>query len=288
MKTKLSTIKIGLKHVHDIFAGKEYIQEHNFKKYLNGLLSWRKPKIKFNKSIFIKSLLSNLENKKINFLIDDNSQYRKNMKINTIQIKKNENKNNIKNKFPRLRKSQSCIELYDEKNILINNSIKSNNKFNAEFLDENVKTQDLDNSPFFKSQNRKENINLNILKSFRIINPIKNNYPLKIQKNSRSFINSSNKYLINKRPNSSRVMKISQGSQSTIDMDLDRYKRNNLNKLKIKQRLKFEDLYYRQIEYLKFLEKKSLSLRANFIVNNIQEKRGGKQELRASYNPQDR
>jgi len=288
MSKKLSIIKIGLKHVHDILAGKQYIREHNYKQYLNGLLSWRKPKIKFNKSIFIKSLLSNLENKKINFLVEDNSHYKKNLKINTIQIKKNENINNIKNKFPRLRKSQSCIELYDEKNNLINDSIKSNNKFNAEFHDDNVKTQDLDNSPFYKSQNRKENINQNIWKSFRIINPNKNKYPLKIQKNSRSFINSSNKYLINKRPNSSRVMKISQGSQSTIDVDLDRYKRNNPNKLKLKQKLNFENLYYRQIEYLKFLEKKSLSLRANFIVNNIQEKRGGKQELRASYNPQDR
>ena len=287
MSKKLSIIKIGLKHVHDILAGKQYIREHNYKQYLNGLLSWRKPKIKFNKSIFLKSLLSNLENKKINFLVEDNSHYKKNSKINTIQIKKNENINNIKNKFPRLRKSQSCIELYDEKNNLINDSIKSNNKFNGEFHDDNVKTQDLDNSPFYKSQNRKEN-NQNIWKSFRIINPNKNNYPLKIQKNSRSFINSSNKYLINKRPNSSRVMKISQGSQSTIDVDLDRYKRNNPNKLKLKQKLNFENLYYRQIEYLKFLEKKSLSLRANFIVNNIQEKRGGKQELRASYNPQDR
>ena len=38
-------------------------------------------------------------------------------------------------------------------------------------------------------------------------------------------------------------------------------------------------------EYLRFLEKKSLALRANYIMNNIQDSRGGKQELRSLYNP---
>ena len=83
-------------------------------------------------------------------------------------------------------------------------------------------------------------------------------------------------------------MKVSQGSQSTIDFNLGKNNLDNTNKLKIKQNRNFNNRYQKQIEYLKFLEKKSLSLRANFIVNNIQENRGGKQELRASYNPLDK
>ena len=79
-------------------------------------------------------------------------------------------------------------------------------------------------------------------------------------------------------------MKVSRSVQSTIDTNLNKYKINILkNKLNPKRIL--SNLSYKKIEYLKFLEKKSLALRANFIVNNIQESRGGKQELRALYNP---
>ena len=141
----------------------------------------------------------------------------------------------------------------------------------------------MDKSPPLKNDNQKENINLKISKSLKIINQNGNKNPLKFQKNSRAFINFSNKYLFNKRSKSSKVLKVSQGSQSSIDINLGKNNVENTNKLKVKQNLNFDNYFQKQIEYLKFLEKKSLSLRANFIVNNIQENRGGKQELRASY-----
>lgn len=288
MSPKFSFIKVDLKNAHNIIVRKHQIQEKKYKKYLKGLLSWSKPKIKFNSNLFIKSLMSNLENRKINFLLDENNKLSKKLKLNAIHVNKSEFKNNNKNKFPELRKSQSCKELYDEKSSLINNNIKSNNKFNSEFQDEIYKTQDMNDSTIFNNDFKKENINFNLSKSLKIFNQNRNNNPLKIQKNGRAFVNFSNKYLFNKRSKSSKVMKVSQGSQSTIDFNLGKNNLDNTNKLKIKQNRNFNNRYQKQIEYLKFLEKKSLSLRANFIVNNIQENRGGKQELRASYNPLDK
>lgn len=288
MTPKFSFIKVDLKNAHNIIVRKHQIQEKKYKKYLRGILSWSKPKVKFNNNLFIKSLYSNLENRKINFLLDENNKFSKNLRLNPIHVNKSESKNNNKNKFPELRKSQSCIELYDEKNSLINNSIKSNNKFNSESHNEIYKTQDLDNSPIYKNVKQKGNINHNLSKSFKIINQNRNNNSLKIHKNRRAFINSANKYLFNKRSKSCKVMKISQGSQSSIDIDLGKYNMDNTNRLKVKQKSIFNNYYYKQIEYLKFLEKKCLSLRANFIVNNIQENRGGKHELRSSYNPLDK
>jgi len=288
MSPKLSFIKVDLKHAHNIIIRKHQIQEKKFKKYLKGILSWSKPKINFNNNLLIKSLMSNLENKKINFLLEENKQFSKKLKPKEIHVNKSETKHNIKNIFPELRLSQSCKKLFNEKSSLINNKIKSNHKFNSEPHSKIYKTQDMDNSPSSQNDKQKENINHNLSKSLRIINQNRNNNPLKIQKNSRAFINASNKYLLKKRSKSSKVMKVSQGSQSTIDINLGKNNVDNKNELKVKQNLNFDNYYQKQIEYLKFLEKKSLSLRANFIVNNIQENRGGKQELRASYNPLDK
>ena len=151
-----------------------------------------------------------------------------------------------------------------------------------------IKNQDMDISPTFKYIKQQENNNGNLIKSFRIISQSRNNHSLKNYKNDRLFNNSSNRIFINKRPKSTQIMKVNQGSQSSIDIDIRKYKSNNSNK-KIKQKLSSKKYYYfKKLEYLKFLEKKSLSLRANFIVNNIQDNRGGKQELRASYNPFDK
>ena len=111
------------------------------------------------------------------------------MKLNAIHVNKSEFKNNNKNKFPELRKSQSCKELYDEKSSLINNNIKSNNKFNSEFQDEIYKTQDMNDSTIFNNDFKKENINFNLSKSLKILNQNRNNNPLKIQKNGRAFVN---------------------------------------------------------------------------------------------------
>ena len=207
------------------------------------------------------------------------------MKLKAVQIN---NKNIIKSNFPELRKSQSCVDIYEEKHSLINNNIKPNNKFKSNFYDDIVKNQDMDISPTFKYIKQQENNNDNLIKSFRIISQSRNNHSLKNYKNDRLFNNSSNRIFINKRPKSTQIMKVNQGSQSSIDIDTRKYKSNNSNK-KIKQKLSSKKYYYfKKLEYLKFLEKKSLSLRANFIVNNIQENRGGKQELRASYNPFDK
>jgi len=83
--------------------------------------------------------------------------------------------------------------------------------------------------------------------------------------------------------------KANKSVQSTIDIGIRRKNKSSDDKnKKIKPKLNVTNLYFRQIEYLKFLEKKSLALRANYIVNNIHDARGGKQELRALYNPKDK
>ena len=82
-------------------------------------------------------------------------------------------------------------------------------------------------------------------------------------------------------------MKENKSVQSSIDIDLRRKRDKDIyyrNK-SLKSSLSSTNILFKRKEYLKFLEKKSLSLRANIIVNNIQDSRGGKQELRSTYNP---
>ena len=286
MSNRLRFLRCDLKNARNLIAENLRYQIENSKKYINRFISWRKPKFEINNNLFIKSLMLNSDISKENFLFEKNNELKRNLKLKAVQI--NKKKNIIKSNFPELRKSQSCVDIYEEKYRLINNNIKPNNKFKSNFYDDIVKNQDMDISPTFKYIKQQENNNGNLIKSFRIISQSRNNHSLKNYKNDRLFNNSSNRIFINKRPKSTQIMKVNQGSQSSIDIDTRKYKSNNSNK-KIKQKLSSKKYYYfKKLEYLKFLEKKSLSLRANFIVNNIQENRGGKQELRASYNPFDK
>ena len=285
MSNRLRFLRCDLKNARNLIAENLRYQIENSKKYINRVISWRKPKFEINNNLFIKSLMLNSDISKENFLFEKNNESKKNLKLKAVQIN---NKNIIKSNFPELRKSQSCVDIYEEKYCLINNNIKPNNKFKSNFYDDIVKNQDMDISPTFKYIKQQENNNDNLIKSFRIISQSRNNHSLKNYKNDRLFNNFSNRIFINKRPKSNQIMKVNQGSQSSIDIDTRKYKSNNSNK-KIKQKLSSKKYYYfKKLEYLKFLEKKSLSLRANFIVNNIQDNRGGKQELRASYNPFDK
>ena len=284
MSNRLRFLRCDLKNARNLIAENLRYQIENSKKYINRFISWRKPKFEINNNLFIKSLMLNSDISKENFLFEKNNELKRNLKLKAVQINK---KNIIKSNFPELRKSQSCVDIYEEKHSL-NNNIKPNNKFKSNFYDDIVKNQDMDISPTFKYIKQQENNNGNLIKSFRIISQSRNNHSLKNYKNDRLFNNSSNRIFINKRPKSTQIMKVNQGSQSSIDIDTRKYKSNNSNK-KIKQKLSSKKYYYfKKLEYLKFLEKKSLSLRANFIVNNIQDNRGGKQELRASYNPFDK
>lgn len=286
MSNRLRFLRCDLKNARNLIAENLRYQIENSKKYINRFISWRKPKFEINNNLFIKSLMLNSDISKENFLFEKNNESKKNLKKKAVQI--NKKKNIIKSNFPELRKSQSCVDIYEEKHSLINNNIKPNNKFKYNFYDDIVKNQDMDISPTFKYIKQKENNNDNLIKSFRIISQSRNNHSLKNYKNDRLFNNFSNRIFINKRPKSNQIMKVNQGSQSSIDIDTRKYKSNNSNK-KIKQKLSSKKYYYfKKLEYLKFLEKKSLSLRANFIVNNIQDNRGGKQELRASYYPFDK
>ena len=286
MSNRLRFLRCDLKNARNLIAENLRYQIENSKKYINRFISWRKPKFEINNNLFIKSLMLNSDISKENFLFEKNNELKRNLKLKAVQI--NKKKNIIKSNFPELRKSQSCVDIYEEKHSLINNNIKLNNKFKSNFYDDIVKNQDMDISPTFKYIKQQENNNGNLIKSFRIISQSRNNHSLKNYKNDRLFNNFSNRIFINKRPKSTQIMKVNQGSQSSIDIDIRKYKSNNSNK-KIKQKLSSKKYYYfKKLEYLKFLEKKSLSLRANFIVNNIQDNRGGKQELRASYNPFDK
>ena len=285
MSNRLRFLKCDLKNARNLIAENLRYQIENSKKYINRVISWRKPKFEINNNLFIKSLMLNSDISKENFLFEKNNESKRKLKLKAVQIN---NKNIIKSNFPELRKSQSCVDIYEEKYCLIKNNIKPNNKFKSNFYDDIVKNQDMDISPTFKYIKQQENNNDNLIKSFRIISQSRNNHSLKNYKNDRLFNNFSNRIFINKRPKSNQIMKVNQGSQSSIDIDTRKYKSNNSNK-KIKQKLSSKKYYYfKKLEYLKFLEKKSLSLRANFIVNNIQDNRGGKQELRASYNPFDK
>ena len=86
-------------------------------------------------------------------------------------------------------------------------------------------------------------------------------------------------------------LKVNKSIQSSIDIELRTHKSNNDDYIMnndLKRNLSATNIFFKKNEYLKFLEKKSLALRANIIVNNIQDNRGGKQDLRRSYNPMDK
>ena len=287
MSIKTPYIRCNLKNARFLIAQKERYQIQNSNKYIERHLSAKQPKLRFNNNLFIKSLLYNLENKKENFFFKSSYINKGNLKLNTIQINKKNSLNDIIKKKRNdnnlsLRKSQSCNSIYDEKISLIDNDIKPNNKFSNAYLEEAVKNQDITTSSEINYNKINEN-NTNISNILKYSNQNQHNCRFLV---IRKFptLKDRNKSIFNKSEIIHKRMKVSRSVQSTIDTNLNKYKINILkNKLNPKRIL--SNLSYKKIEYLKFLEKKSLALRANFIVNNIQESRGGKQELRALYNP---
>ena len=302
MSLKLSYISCNLRNARSLIAEKSNFQIKNSSKYISRLLNRKKPKIEFNNKLFIKSLLSNLENKKANFFLK-HDDIKQRAELNTIKINKRNKENYtiyINNNFQKLRKSRSCIDINEEKNNLIENNIKSNKKFNNIYFDEINKNQDIIITP--KINSRKINQTNDILKnlkpktknlSFIIIKKAKgynNNLNKSIQfQNYNININNPRKTMVNSGTDAimSKNMKINKGIQSSIDIGLRKNRINDdfIRNRDLKTNLSATNIFLKKKEYLKFLEKKSLALRANIIVNNIQENRGGKQELRKSYNP---
>ena len=188
------------------------------------------------------------------------------------------------------RDSQSlCKKNYKKVGIL-----KSNKKFTKEKkikrnLSYNVKESKYNLKGLFSLKSKEKLIDNNsqidteniLLKSFSNKNLLSTNNFNTIEKNKlnifyRRKINNKEKYLDNK-IKKFHFKKYLQRNNKFNDENKD----NKFPKIK-------ESLFKKEIirkEYLKFLEKKSLSLRANYIMNNIQDCRGRKQELRSLYNP---
>jgi len=292
MSLKLSYISCNLKNARSLIAKKEKFQIKNSNRYISRHLNRNKPKLEFNNKLFIKSLLSNLDNKKENFFLKQDA-FKKNVKLNTIQINKRGNENNTKflnNNFPRLGKSQSCFNINEEKTNLIENNIKSNKKFNGIFFDEIHKNQDRIITPKIK-YGKINPINNDIIKSFKNLNKNQKNISFLVIKNSYPKFNKPKKIMVNSGTIMDKNLKVNKSIQSSIDIDLRKHKINNDDYIMnndLKRNLSATNIFFKKKEYLKFLEKKSLALRANIIVNNIQDNRGGKQELRRSYNPLDK
>ena len=86
-----------------------------------------------------------------------------------------------------MRKSQSYVNINEEKTNLIENNIKSNKKFNGIFFDEIYKNQDIIISP--KINYRKINPINNIINPFQNLNKNRKNFSFLVIKNSNQKIN---------------------------------------------------------------------------------------------------
>ena len=287
---------------------KEYISRNNNNKKL---------KLKFNSKLFIKSLLSNLEYNNIilNYMKKSKPVKKEGNKIELGNNTKNGNgilnaKKFIKNNI-RLKKALSYKNLDDEKDNLNGiYNIKSNKKFinnNIEIEKENY--NNIEQNRLILSTSNYYKINNNSSQPSKFNNNIENNIlPVSARRDSK---NKNVKYKTIKSISNSNLEKSSKSIQSNLrgsfinksakfiksnsDINFDNKNVHNINNLnesnrvnifrKINQRKIFKRSSSSKQEYLRFLEKKSLALRANFIMNNIQSSRGGKQDIRALYNP---
>ena len=292
---------------------KEYISRNNKNK---------KIKLKFNNKLFIKSLLSSLEYNNIimNYLKKSKPVKKEGNKIELGSNSKNGNgilntKKIIKNNI-RLTKALSYKNLDDEKDNLNGiYNIKSNKKFinnNIEIEKEN--NNNIKQNRLILSGSNYYKINNNSSKQLKFNNNIDNNIlPVSSRRDSR---NKYVKYKTIKSISNSNLEKSCKSIQSNLrgsfinksakfrksnsDANFDYKNINNINNIninninqrngvnifrKINERKIFKRSSSSKQEYLRFLEKKSLALRANFIMNNIQSSRGGKQDIRALYNP---
>ena len=315
-----TNIICNLKRAHPIIEKgekeiREFIKEHLSKNIKN-----KKFKLKFNKRLFIKSLLSSVEFKKSSpLLLNKNINYNK---INQKNNKKDEisKTKKIINNERRIKRSSS-YKNYKEENDNLNEmyNIKSNKKFMKVNIVEIEKEKD---NISFKKPNKlylsakkprklKENKYNHFLESFKDNYNNQSHHNILLfssKRNSDNFsMNNSNitdqSFISKKSIKSNSVKSINSNLSIQSFLNENFFKKIQDNNIHLKNmyrnekkvdviQSKFRKInrtYFREKspkqDYLKFLEKKSLALRANYIMNNIQDNRGGKQEVRSLYNP---
>ena len=279
---------------------REYIEKHIEKKQIN---------LNFNKRILIKSIISRIKNnpknqfflpKKKNFIIID----KKRNSFDNMKSMKNE----LIDSNQKLRRSSSY-------NNIKNSKIKLNSKYriilSKQNSDKNIESEKQDYSVISSFKNNRlllsaNNFQKNNQFKYNFFNSLNENYNitkinnhhniLLLKRNSESCKSMNNSNIYDKGSTKSiyiRTTKSNKNIQSSIKKKKsEQFMNRNTNKIDIYKNehfMKINKTYFkkqnRKEDYLKFLEKKSLALRANFIMNNIQDSRGGKQQLRALYNP---
>ena len=291
MSFESSGIICNLKNVRSLNAENQNFQIKNSNKYISRFLNRKKRlKFDFNHKLLIKSLLSTLENKKTNFFVKQDN-FKRSIRYNVIPIKKykeNNNRYSYKN-FPKLTKSRSYIDISGEKINLNENDIKSNKTFKDFYFDNILKKEGKN----FSSKNdfkKEKQVNEDILDSFRKSSHKNKNLSFQEHKKAQVNINDSRKFLIKSHSVINKNNNINRNNKSSNDIASRKLINNSyfIHNKCLKPNLSATNIMFKKKEYLKFLEKKSLDLRANIIVNNIQENRGGKQEIRQLYDPLDK
>jgi hypothetical protein len=216
-----------------------------------------------------------------NELIDSNQKLRRSSSYNNIKNGKEKlnskyriilSKQNSDKNIESEKQDYSFISSFKNNRLLLSaNNFQKNNQFKYNF---------------FNSLN--ENYNITKINNHHNI--------LLLKRNSESCKSMNNSNIYDKGSTKSiyiRTTKSNKNIQSSIKKKKsEQFMNRNTNKIDIYKNehfMKINKTYFkkqnRKEDYLKFLEKKSLALRANFIMNNIQDSRGGKQQLRALYNP---
>ena len=317
-----TNIKCNLKKAHPIIAKDEIEIREYIKEYLSKNFQNKRPKLIFNHKLFIKSLLSSIESKKGSQLLlqkKSNINYNdkkqnKNLKNEILKTKKIIDKEKVKRSSSYYKEEKDNLnELYNIKSnkkfIKVNAEDKKNEKEkeNGSFQNQNKlfllaknfrKIHKNKNNGFFyslKEHNNKNNQNILLLspkrnsenftehyksmnnsnitdKSFKSIKSINSVKSIKNNKSIESFLNKN----IFKKIKDYSYLKNIYRNEKKIDEKEKKFM--NINRTHFRQKSPKQ-------EYLRFLEKKSLALRANYIMNNIQDNRGGKQGLRTRYNP---
>ena len=306
----------NLKRAHPFIDKIEEIKCREYmKEYISRNNKNKKFKLKFNSKLFIKSLLSSFEYNNIisNYLKESKPIKKEGNKIELGNNSKNgilNTKKMIKNNI-RLKKAISYKNLDDEKDNL--NGIY-NIKSNKKFINNNIKIEkendnNIEKNRLILSAKNYYRINNNSSQPLKLNNNIDNNLlPVSERRDSR---NKNIKYKTIKSISNSNLEKSCKSIQSNLkgsfinksekfkksnsDINFDYKNISNISNIyqsnrvnifrKINKRKTIKRSSSSKQEYLRFLEKKSLALRANFIMNNIQSSRGGKQDIRALYNP---
>ena len=325
-----TNIVCNLKKAHPLIEKRE---EMKIREFMNDYIVYnaenKRPKIKFNRKLFIKSLLSSLDFRKTHSLFSKKNNdiifKKKRQKFSDNNLKseilKGQKKVNSEKKIKRASSYRNIKEEKEKDNLNEIYNIKSNKKFitgNIQLEAEKEKENStitkninklylsaknfkkIDQKKYrkflysLKDSNNKNQHNILLLspkrnsesvnnsnltekeKSFRSIKSItsiksiKSAKSIQTNKNMQSFMNEN---YFKKRENSTNI---NRNEKQIIENEDNKY--TKINKTYFIRKSKRQ-------EYLRFLEKKSLALRANYIMNNIQDSRGGKQELRSLYNP---